>query len=95
MLYLGERLDAAQALAAGLVDAVREPGDVLDAALAVAATIGRRSWRALELTTLSLRSGAPDTTSFDITAQALPFDSGDKRERMTASWTGDGTDRFP
>lgn len=83
MLYLGEQLDAERALRAGLVDAVHEPDEVLDAALAMAGQIARRSWRALELTKLSLRSTAPDTTLFDVTAQALLFDSEDKRERMT------------
>lgn len=83
MLYLGERLDARQALAAGLVDALHEPDDVLDAALALAAQVAKRSWRALELTKLALRSSAPDTTGLDITAQALLFDSEDKHERMT------------
>ena len=82
MLYLGERLDAAAALAAGLADAVHEPDEVMAAALAAAGRIAERSWRALELTKLSLRSAVPDTTAFDITAQALLFDSEDKRERM-------------
>ena len=83
MLYLGEQLDAEQALQAGLVDAVHSPAEVLDAAVAMVGQIAKRSWRALELTKLSLRSTAPDTTLFDITAQALLFDSDDKRERMT------------
>lgn len=83
MLYLGEQLDAEQALQAGLVDAVHQPADVLPAALAMAGQIARRSWRALELTKLSLRSTSPDTTLLDVAAQALLFDSDDKRERMT------------
>lgn len=83
MLFLGERLDGVAALTAGLVDAVHAPDDVLAAALEVAGEVSRRSWRALELTKLSLRAGTPDTTAFDITAQALLFDSQDKRERMT------------
>ncbi|MDQ1750533.1 MAG: enoyl-CoA hydratase [Pseudonocardiales bacterium] len=36
------------------------------------------------LTQLGLRSQRPATTTFDITAQALLFDSDDKYERMTA-----------
>lgn len=83
MLYLGERLDGAAAHATGLVDALHEPEAVLAAALETAAQVAKRSWRALELTKLSLRASAPDTTAFDITAQALLFDSEDKRERMT------------
>lgn len=83
MLYLGEQLDAQRALQVGLVDAVHETADVLQAALTMAEQIARRSWRALELTKLSLRSTAPDTTLLDVAAQALLFDSDDKRDRMT------------
>ncbi|HZQ79800.1 MAG TPA: enoyl-CoA hydratase/isomerase family protein [Acidimicrobiia bacterium] len=82
MLYLGETLDAAGALAAGLVDAVHEPADLLDAALAMVATIAERSWRALELTKLALRLHRPATSTFDMAAQSLLFESDEKRERM-------------
>ena len=83
MLLAGDRLDADAALAAGLVDEVHGEG-VLDAALALAERIGGRSWRALELTKLALRQHRPATTSFDIVAQALAFESEDKRVRMQA-----------
>jgi len=56
---------------------------LLDAAIAMAVTIATRSWRALELTKLALRLHRPATTTFDITAQALLFESDDKRRRMT------------
>ena len=82
MLYLGETLDAEAALAAGLVDAVHEPGQLLDAALAMVATIAGRSWRALELTKLALRLHRPATSTFDMAAQSLLFESEDKRQRM-------------
>ncbi len=82
MLYAGERLDGAQALAAGLVDELAEPEALLDDAVALAHRIGRNSWRALELTKLALRQHRPATTGFDITAQALLFESEDKRARM-------------
>lgn len=82
MLYAGARLDAASALAAGLVDEIADDLPVRGAALAV--TIAQRSWRALELTKLALRAHRPDTTKFDTAAQALLFDSADKYERMTA-----------
>ena len=83
MLYTGTILDAEAALAAGLVDEVHPAGELLDAAIAMAATIATRSWRALELTKLALRLHRPATTTFDITAQALLFESDDKRRRMT------------
>ena len=82
MLYLGETLDADAALAACLVDAVHEPEAVLDAALDMVTTIASRSWRALELTKLALRLHRPATSTFDMAAQSLLFESDDKRERM-------------
>jgi enoyl-CoA hydratase len=84
MLYLGERVDGATALSVGLVDRLTEPDQLLIAALDMAATIGERSWRALELTKLALRLHRPATTAFDIAAQALLFESDDKRLRMDA-----------
>ncbi|MGH9000727.1 MAG: enoyl-CoA hydratase-related protein, partial [Acidimicrobiia bacterium] len=84
MLYTGAVLDADAALAAGLVDAVHPPEELLDAAVALAATIGERSWRALELTKLALRQHRPATTLFDVAAQALLFEGADKTERMQA-----------
>jgi enoyl-CoA hydratase len=82
MLYAGARLSAAEALAAGLVDEVADDPDA--AARALAGKITRQSWRALELTKLALRSHRPATTTFDMAAQALLFESQDKRDRMTA-----------
>jgi enoyl-CoA hydratase/carnithine racemase len=82
MLYLGETLDAGAALAAGLVDTVHEPDAALDAALEMVATIATRSWRALELTKLALRLHRPATSTFDMAAQSLLFESDDKRQRM-------------
>jgi enoyl-CoA hydratase/carnithine racemase len=81
MLYSGLRLDAPAALQAGLIDELVE--DLPTRAAALAASIATRSWRALELTKLSLRSQHPATTTFDLAAQAVLFDSDDKRERMT------------
>jgi enoyl-CoA hydratase/carnithine racemase len=82
MLYLGETLDAGAALAAGLVDAVGEPETVLDTALEMAHAMAARSWRALELTKLALRVHRPATSTFDMAAQSLLFESADKRQRM-------------
>jgi enoyl-CoA hydratase len=82
MLYLGETLDAPAALAAGLVDSVHAPVELMDAALAMVDTIAARSWRALELTKLALRLHRPATSTFDMAAQSLLFESEDKRQRM-------------
>lgn len=82
MLYTGEVVDAGAALSAGLVDAVHPAEQLLDQAVALAERIAARSWRALELTKLSLRGHRPATTALDLVAQAVLFDSDDKRERM-------------
>ncbi len=82
MLYAGARLDAAEAVEAGLVDEITM--DLTAAARVLGDKIARRSWRALELTKLALRSQRPATTTFDIAAQALLFESQDKYDRMTA-----------
>jgi hypothetical protein len=84
MLYAGEILSADQALTAGLVDAVHPAESLLEQAISLANRIAGRSWRALELTKLALRSNRPATSSFDMVAQAVLFESEDKRRRMTA-----------
>jgi enoyl-CoA hydratase/carnithine racemase len=83
MLYTGRPLDAAQAQQAGLVNDIVSPERILEAADEYATQIAGQSWRALELTKVALRLHRPATTLYDMTAQALLFDSDDKRERMT------------
>lgn len=83
MLYTGEILDADAALAAGLIDAKAPPDHLVDTGVALAERIAQRSWRALELTKLALRLHRPATTTFDVAAQAMLFDSPDKKKRMT------------
>ena len=82
MLYTGEIVDAKAAVAVGLVDSLHTSDAALRAAMELADTIGRRSWRALELTKLSMRVHRTATTTFDIAAQALLFESDDKLTRM-------------
>ena len=82
MIYAGHRLDGAEARSQGLVD-ILDP-DVDAAAERLAASVASRSWRALELSKLSLRLQERDTGTFDVVAQALLFESDDKRERVTA-----------
>ncbi|MGI8751697.1 MAG: enoyl-CoA hydratase/isomerase family protein [Acidimicrobiales bacterium] len=84
MLYVGETLDGSSALSVGLVDRlveVEELGNVVDG---LVSAIAGRSWRATELTKLALRQHRPETTAFDLAAQALLFESDDKAERMGA-----------
>ena len=83
MLFAAEILDADQALSVGLIDAVHDSEQVLDAAIDYARRISTQSWRALELTKVALRIHRPATTLFDMTAQALLFDTEDKKVRMT------------
>ena len=82
MLYAGEQLDGAAAADAGLVDGIHAPESLMTAGRDLAGRISRQSWRALELTKLALRLNRPATTMFDLAAQALLFESDDKRARM-------------
>ncbi len=82
LLYTGEIIDAATALSAGLVDYVYPAEEVMDAALRMIDDIAKRSWRALELTKLSLGLNRQPTTTLDIVSQALLFESSDKKFRM-------------
>ncbi|MDQ2729014.1 MAG: enoyl-CoA hydratase/isomerase family protein [Actinomycetota bacterium] len=84
MLYLGETLDALAALSAGLVDRVVEEEELGNVVDEMVGAIAGRSWRATELTKLALRQHRPDTTAFDMAAQALLFESDDKADRMGA-----------
>ncbi|HWL44287.1 MAG TPA: enoyl-CoA hydratase/isomerase family protein [Ilumatobacter sp.] len=84
MLYLGARLSADEALGCGLVDAVVSADVLLERAREMARRIASASWRALELTKLALRLQRSSTTSFDLVAQAVCFESDDKRDRMRA-----------
>lgn len=81
MLYLGDVLDADASLRAGLLDEVVV--DLEARAAELVATIADKSWRALELTKLALRSERRPSTFVDVVAQALLFESADKQERMT------------
>lgn len=83
MLFLGEKVNGEDAHALGLVDAVAPSDELIDTALDFARQISRNSWQAVELTKLALAQNRPTTTSFDITAQALLFESDEKHERMT------------
>lgn len=82
MLYMGEVIGAEEALRMGLVDELVESDRLGHAALARVEQIASRSWRALELTKLALRSTEVSTLPIDILGQALLFESEEKRERM-------------
>jgi enoyl-CoA hydratase/carnithine racemase len=84
MIYAGDVVEADEALACGLLDRLA-PAAELDAAVdALVGSIARRSWRALELSKLALRLGQRDTTTFDLVAQGLLYESDDAAARMNA-----------
>lgn len=82
MLYAGRVLDSKEALDSGLVDRVYSQQELLPKVDEYVSAIASKSWRALELTKLSLASQRRPTTPLDVVAQALLFESDDKRIRM-------------
>lgn len=82
MLYAGRLLDSQEALSYGLVDHVYSHKDLLLKVNEYVSVIAAKSWRALELTKVSIASQRKATTSLDVIAQALLFESDDKRIRM-------------
>jgi enoyl-CoA hydratase/carnithine racemase len=84
MLYAGDVVGAEAALACGLIDRLAAAADLDAAADALVSSIAQRSWRALELTKLALRMGQRDTTTFDLAAQGLLYESEDAAARMHA-----------
>ena len=84
MIYAGDVVEAEAALACGLLDRLALAPE-LDATVdALVASVAKRSWRALELSKLALRLGQRDTTSFDLVAQGLLYESDDAATRMNA-----------
>ncbi|HUG21089.1 enoyl-CoA hydratase/isomerase family protein [Piscinibacter sp.] len=97
MMFLGEPIDAATALAWGLVNKVVAQGSALDAALAWAATLARRSPLALALCKQAIDLGF-DTTEDDAMRQALPlsdrvFSSPEAQEGVRAFFAKDTVSR--
>ncbi|HEY7175396.1 MAG TPA: enoyl-CoA hydratase/isomerase family protein [Micromonosporaceae bacterium] len=84
MLYAGDIVEADEALAAGLVDRLTDAETLMEVVDELVKRIAARSWRALELTKLALRSQRAETTAFDLVAQGLLYESDDKTERMRA-----------
>lgn len=84
VLLAGRRLGADEALGTGLVDEVVAPEELLPAAARLVERLGRATPLALRLTKLAL--AAPDGAHprFDDVAQAVLFETSEKRERMTA-----------
>lgn len=84
LLLTGRIIDADEALAWGLLSSLHEPGELLDAAHAVADRICANGARATELTKRALLAPAHQHPAIELELQAELFDSDEKRRRMTA-----------
>lgn len=83
MLLAGRILGAEEALAAHLLTRVVEPGELLAAAHALADEIAAKSVAATIQTKAIMRVDRGRHPQIDLDAQAVLFDSDDKRRRMT------------
>jgi len=84
MLLAGRILDAEEAAAARLLTEIVEPAKLLAAAHALADEIAAQSVAATIRTKALLRGDRGRHPQADLDAQAVLFDSDDKRDRMTA-----------
>lgn len=87
ILLAGEIVDGEQAVRSGLASHLAPAGDLEASAGRLVARITERSWRALELTKLALRTHERSTGGFDLVAQGLLYESPEAHERMTAFLT--------
>ena len=84
ILLAGRTLDAQEALAARLITRLCEPEDLLATAHALADEIASKSVEATISTKAVLAATRSEHPRVDLEAQAVLFDSDDKRQRMTA-----------
>lgn len=87
LIYTGRIVDADEALAIGLVNRVVEDDEVLNAAHALANEIASKGVDAVRMAKLALNASArphPAFESIDVLAQALLFETEEKRSRMQA-----------
>jgi len=84
LLLTGRVLDAAEALAAGLVSAIHPADELLDAAHALADRIAANDPRATQLTKQVFAAPRGAHPAVDLEAQAELFESPEKMRRMTA-----------
>jgi enoyl-CoA hydratase len=84
VLLAGSQLDAREALACGLVSKVVPSGELLEAASAMATRISKGPKLALQLTKIALMSSSSSHPNIDDMAQAVLFQTDEKRQRMDA-----------
>jgi enoyl-CoA hydratase len=91
LILTGRILDAQEALAMGLVNRVVDDAEVLDRARDMAAGIAEKGAQAVRLAKLVLnaqRHGLETGRTLESAAQAVLFESEDKKRRMTAFLEG-------
>jgi enoyl-CoA hydratase len=84
MLFCGRRLNAQQALRLGLVAEVAAPERLLDVAQELVDRMLRNSPLALRLAKLAVDAPVEAHPAVDVVAQAVLFESEDKKDRMRA-----------
>ncbi len=84
LLLTGRILDADDALAWGLVSSLHDPGELLDAAHALADRIAANDPLATRHTKTALRAAPDAHPAIDLELQAELFESPEKHRRMTA-----------
>lgn len=84
VLLAGARLSAQRALELGLVHALVEPSQLLDAAHNLAADMLRSSALALRMTKLAVDAGPDAHPQIELAIQALLFEDDEKYRRMDA-----------
>lgn len=84
LLLTGRTVDADEALAIGLVTAIHPSVELLNAAAALAAVIADKAPGATLATKAVFRAERAEHPRVDSEAQAVLFDSDEKRRRMTA-----------
>jgi enoyl-CoA hydratase len=83
LLLTGRTVDAAEALAIGLVSSLHEPGELLPAAHAIADRIARNDPAATMATKRVFRAPREAHPAVDLEEQAVLFESPEKLRRMT------------
>lgn len=87
LIYTGRIIDAEEAARIGLVNQVVPDDEVLRAALALAGTIAQQGRLAVRMAKLALNAAQRPNPAFeavDVLAQAVLFDSEEKKTRMEA-----------
>ncbi|MET0726177.1 MAG: enoyl-CoA hydratase/isomerase family protein [Leifsonia sp.] len=83
LLLTGRTVDAAEAVAIGLISSIHEPADLLGAAHAIADRIGANDRAATIATKKAIAARPQDHPEIDLELQAVLFESPERQRRMT------------